>query len=78
MIVRRTGETCFSFDHGKEYIVISKHTGISGCYSIVDESGEDYVHSIERFEIVREGDGPPPKGFEPVSYPETDNNQEIK
>jgi hypothetical protein len=63
MIVRRTGETCFSFDHGKEYMVIGHDEEQQQLYSIVDESGEDYVHLLEGFEIVREGDGPPPEGF---------------
>jgi hypothetical protein len=63
MIVRYTGKSCVSFEHGREYMVITKNRRHPGCYSIVDESGEDYVHSIEGFEIVREGDGPPPEGF---------------
>ena len=76
MIVRYTGESCFSFDHGEEYMVILKSRSFPGYYSIVDESGEDYIHSLTNFEIVSEGDGPPPEKF--LKYWAWRNNKKVR
>ena len=63
MIVRYTGESCYSFRPGREYMVITKSREYPEEYSIVDESGDDYVNTLTNFEIVSEGDGPPPERF---------------
>lgn len=52
MKVRYKGKTEFLvLTHGKVYTVI----GIEkGWYRLVDDSGEDYLYSPDKFEIVRE------------------------
>ena len=66
MIVRYTGKTIkdyLYFDHGEEYMVIAQSKEEPEDYYIVDESGDNYVLPLTNFEIVSEGDGPPPKRF---------------
>lgn len=54
MKVRYKGETDFlSFVHGKEYYVTKEHLD-SGYqfYSIIDETGEEYIYSLNNFEVI--------------------------
>lgn len=54
---RYTGESCVAFENGRIYQVIAKEPNPfkkgKYLYRIIDESGEDYLYSLERnFEIV--------------------------
>lgn len=41
------------FINGNEYEVIGEEEGL---YRIIDETGEDYLYSLDEFEIVEEDD----------------------